>query len=156
MRLTSHADYALRILLFLAIHRGRLVATEAIARRYGSSWNHLTKIVQRLGQLGYVEVRRGRGGGLQLGREPAEINVGAVVRDFEPNLAVVDLHCRGICDFGQHREALFVTADGFITVIGYAVGDRVERAQVHVDGGIGAQVLVIQRQPHDLEVGAHV
>lgn len=90
MRLTSHADYALRILLYLAIHRDRLVSTDEVARGYAISKNHLTKIVQRLGQLGYVEVRRGRGGGLRLGRQPEDINVGAVVRDFEPTLAVVE------------------------------------------------------------------
>ena len=90
MRLTSHADYALRILLYLATHRERLVSTEEIATAYGISRNHLTKIVQRLGQGGWIEVRRGRGGGIRLGREPAEINVGEVVREFEATLAVVE------------------------------------------------------------------
>jgi Rrf2 family transcriptional regulator, nitric oxide-sensitive transcriptional repressor len=90
MRLTSHADYALRILLYLAIQRDRVVSTDEIAQGYGISKNHLTKIVGRLGHEGYIEVRRGRGGGIKLGREPREINVGAVVRAFESSLAVVE------------------------------------------------------------------
>ncbi len=83
MRLTAYTDYALRTLLYLAANREELVTIQAIADAHGIAKNHLTKVVHQLGQLGYVETVRGRNGGLRLGREPADIGIGEVVRQTE-------------------------------------------------------------------------
>ncbi len=90
MRLTVHTDYALRVLMYLALHRERLVTIREIARAYGISEHHLTKVVQGAGRLGWVETVRGRGGGLRLARLPAEISVGEVVRATEEELGLVE------------------------------------------------------------------
>lgn len=82
MRLSQHADYALRVLMFLA-STGNQSSVQNIAKTYGISHNHLMKVTQRLQALGYVDARRGRGGGIWLAKAPAEINVGQVVREFE-------------------------------------------------------------------------
>jgi Rrf2 family nitric oxide-sensitive transcriptional repressor len=83
MRLTAYTDYSLRTLIFLAMNREQLVTIQQIADAHGIAKNHLTKVVHRLGTLGYVETVRGRNGGLRLGREPADINLGEVVRHTE-------------------------------------------------------------------------
>lgn len=83
MRLTAYTDYALRTLMFLAEHRGRLVTIGEIAEVHGIAKNHLTKVVHQLGLLGYIDTVRGRNGGMQLRLEPADINIGAVVRSTE-------------------------------------------------------------------------
>lgn len=83
MRLTSYTDYALRTLMFLALNRERLVTIGDIADAHQIAKNHLTKVVHQLGTLGFVETVRGRSGGLRLGREPADIRVGDVVRQTE-------------------------------------------------------------------------
>ncbi|WP_019459254.1 Rrf2 family transcriptional regulator, partial [Roseomonas sp. B5] len=80
MRLTLHSDYALRTLIFLGLRPQRLVSIAEIAKAYRISENHLTKVVHRLGQAGFVETLRGRGGGLRLARPPEEIRIGDVVR----------------------------------------------------------------------------
>lgn len=90
MQLTLFSDYSLRILLYLSVHRGRRVALREISSAYGISQHHLVKVVQRLIEEGLVESVRGRGGGLNLAREPHEINVGAVVRMTEPHLNLVE------------------------------------------------------------------
>lgn len=82
MQLSLHTDYALRILMALAAG-GEQLSVDWIARHYGISRNHLAKVAQALHAGGYVATARGRGGGLRLARDPAAINVGAVVRDFE-------------------------------------------------------------------------
>lgn len=92
MRLTRHTDYALRALIYIGTH-----ATEAlpvriadIARRMGMSEDHLAKVVARLAQAGYLETIRGRDGGVRLAHSAEQINVGAVVRTMEENMALVE------------------------------------------------------------------
>lgn len=85
MQLTIHTDYALRTLIYLAIHANNEgpATVKDIARRYDISANHVAKVVQTLVQLGYVSSTRGRGGGLLLAKEPAAINIGTLVRQTE-------------------------------------------------------------------------
>ena len=94
MQLTQFSDYALRILVYLAAHQPkvgeRLPALADIGKAYGISYNHVSKVAQKLATLGYINSQRGRLGGVQLARPPAEINLGAVVRTTETNLALVE------------------------------------------------------------------
>src|SRR6185369_1030447 len=46
VNLTLHADYSLRILLYLSEHRDRPVSTQEISEAYGISRNHLVRVVQ--------------------------------------------------------------------------------------------------------------
>lgn len=82
MRLSLHTDYALRVLMFLAAEE-RQASVDEIARAYGISHNHLVKVARRLGELGLIDARRGRGGGISLAQAPDAINVGRVVRQME-------------------------------------------------------------------------
>lgn len=90
MRLTTYTDYALRTLMYLAVNRDRLVTIQDIADLHGIAKNHLTKVVHQLGLLGLVETIRGRNGGLRLGREPADINIGEVVRSTETDFFMAE------------------------------------------------------------------
>ena len=90
MQLTLFSDYSLRVLLYLTMHRDRRVALSEISAAYGISQHHLVKVVQRLIGEGLIESARGRGGGLRIGREPAEINVADVVRLTEPHMNLVE------------------------------------------------------------------
>ena len=90
MRLTTYTDYALRTLLHLAMNREQLVTIQDIANAHNIAKNHLTKVVHQLGILGYVDSQRGRNGGLKLGREPGQINIGAVVRCTEPDFYMAE------------------------------------------------------------------
>ncbi len=90
MQLSLHADYALRVLLYLGAHPGRVVSTREISDAYGISRNHLVRVVQTLGEHGYADVVTGRFGGVSLAREPQMIRLGDLVRDAEPNLQLVE------------------------------------------------------------------
>lgn len=90
MKLTLHTDYALRMLIFLAVHEGRPSTVSDVASTYGLSRNHLLKVALNLGRLGYVKTMRGRSGGVALALAPKDINVGAVVRAMEDDFALVE------------------------------------------------------------------
>lgn len=90
MQLTQHTDYALRVLIHLACYPERHVATSEIARAYGISNHHLVKVVHRLSTGGFLDVRRGRGGGIALGRAPKDIVIGDVARASEPHFHLVE------------------------------------------------------------------
>jgi Rrf2 family transcriptional regulator, nitric oxide-sensitive transcriptional repressor len=90
MRLTSYTDYTLRTLMYLGMNRDRLVTIQDIAGLHGISKNHLMKVVHQLGLSGMVETVRGRNGGLKLKKEPAEINIGEVVRNTETDFFMAE------------------------------------------------------------------
>lgn len=87
MRLTSFSDYALRLLIYAARHPGRLVTIEEAAAAYDISRSHLTKVANVLTRAGFLTAVRGRSGGLELGRDPAALTLGAVLRVTEPDMA---------------------------------------------------------------------
>ncbi len=88
MRLTRYTDYSLRVLMYLAARPDGLARIGEISAAYGISQNHLMKVVQDLVRLGFVTSVRGRNGGIRLARDPAEINIGAVVRATEDSFQV--------------------------------------------------------------------
>lgn len=90
MRLTRMTDYALRLLMYAAQHPDRLCTIAEIAREHDISEAHLMKVTHQLAQHGWITTVRGKGGGLRLARPPHEINLGAVVRDMEPDLELVE------------------------------------------------------------------
>lgn len=89
MRLTVYTDYALRLLMYLAVKDDGLATIAEVANSYGISKTHLMKVAHQLGQAGYVGTIRGRGGGLRLAMPVERINLGQVVRHTEPDMAVV-------------------------------------------------------------------
>ncbi len=76
MHLTRYTDYSIRVLTHLSTYSDRLSCIAEIAQAYGISQSHLTKVVQDLGQSGYVESVRGRHGGIRLRTPAADINLG--------------------------------------------------------------------------------
>lgn len=117
MRITRYTDYSLRVLMYLA-HKGETLSTIAeIAASYDISRNHLMKVVQELNSKGYLIATRGKNGGLRLKGKPEDINVGALVRETEQDLDLVE--CFGsnnqcvITPVCQLRRALAEALDAF-------------------------------------------
>ena len=129
MRLTVYSDYALRLLMYLAVKEDELATIAEIAEAYGISKNHLTKVAHELGLAGYVETVRGRGGGLRLAREREQISLGEVVRHTEPDMALVPCFAPVDDDCAIERccvlrKALQRAGDAFLAVLdGYTLAD---------------------------------
>jgi Rrf2 family nitric oxide-sensitive transcriptional repressor len=90
LQLSLHADYALRVLIYLGTNEERITRTQDISAAYGISRHHLVRVVQTLAEHGYIRVHAGRNGGIALGRPAREIRLGQVVRHSEPNLKLVE------------------------------------------------------------------
>jgi Rrf2 family transcriptional regulator, nitric oxide-sensitive transcriptional repressor len=123
VRLTVHADYALRVLMYLAVAPGRRASVREIAEAFHISQHHLSKVAQRLVRTGMLTSSSGRNGGLELAVEPREITLGAIVRAAEDDMAVVEClghtrYCRvaGVCGarsiFSDAVDAFMATLDG--------------------------------------------
>ncbi len=124
MRLTSYSDYALRMLIYVAVHPDQFVTISEIAKSYGISKNHLMKIANELAVAGVLEAVRGRNGGLRLARPAEDISIGAVVRMtesrsdlvecFDPatNTCVITRACRLKHLLAQALEAFYLHLDG--------------------------------------------
>ena len=122
MKHTSHADYALRVLMYLRVAPGRRGSVGDISLAHHVSRHHLEKVVQRLAGAGLVETTRGRGGGVRLVLDPSAITVGQVMRAMENDFAVVEClgparYCRiaGVCGarsvFARALDAYFAVLD---------------------------------------------
>jgi len=89
MRLTQFSDYSLRVLLYLGLKQDR-ATVEELARNFKISRNHLTKVVHQLGRQGYISTSKGKGGGFRLSIRPADVRIGDVVKETEPDLHLVE------------------------------------------------------------------
>ena len=98
---------------------------DEVTEAYGISRNHLAKVIHRLGLLGYLKTRRGRGGGIELARSPNTILLGKLVRELEDprplvecfdaatNTCKLDGHCRLKGVLRQAISAFYSTLDGY-------------------------------------------
>ncbi len=87
MLVSMQADYALRVLVDVAIHQvDGPVITRDIAERQAIPRVFLTKIVAQLAGHSLLRTQRGKGGGVTLAMDPAQINVLSVIETFEGHL----------------------------------------------------------------------
>ena len=140
MRLAEYTDYTLRVLMYCAARPQQLVTISELADHHGVSRNHLMKIVTDLGRLGVLETTRGRGGGLRLLKDPAQIRVGDVVRASETDFRLVECFdpatsrctltpsCRLKGAFDAALRAYFKELDGI------TLADLVEPSSVPASG----------------------
>lgn len=124
MQLDKFTDYALRILMTLAVRAPERVSTSEIAGTFGLSENHLSKVATQLVTEGFATSARGRGGGLTLARPAPEIFVGDVVRAMRRDAPVVECFgtntsclilpaCGLRGPLAQAQEAFFATLDAY-------------------------------------------
>lgn len=90
MRMSLQTDYALRMLIYLALRKEESITVSDVAAQYGLSHNHLLKVALHLRNLGLVKTTRGRSGGIRLASEPQQIGIGMLVRNMGNDFALVE------------------------------------------------------------------
>lgn len=123
MNISRLSDLALRTLMLLAVgdRDGERMTAALIATSVNASVSHVAKIVSRLVELGAIESRRGRGGGLRITDAGRQLSAGTLLRELEGPGEVVECegdqpcplagNCRLRRAFAEAREAFFATLD---------------------------------------------
>ncbi len=93
MKLTRFTDYSLRVLMHLGLQENGRVTIRDISESYSISRNHLMKVVSLLTRMGYLDARRGPGGGIALARPAIDICLADVIIDMEDDLNMVECFC---------------------------------------------------------------
>lgn len=78
---------AVHLLASLAYNRDRLLCSEEVAESIGTNPVVIRRLTARLSRAGLVSTRRGKEGGVQLARSPAEISLAEVHRALEEEAA---------------------------------------------------------------------
>jgi Rrf2 family nitric oxide-sensitive transcriptional repressor len=115
-----------------------------MAAAHRVSHTHLDKVVRRMSEAGLVTTVRGRGGGVELTRDPSTITVGQIMRAMEDDFAVVEClgparFCQvaGVCGarsiFAQALTAYFTVLDG-ATLDEIAMNDQGLRGALGLTG----------------------
>lgn len=84
MRITAFSDVCLRVLMLLtAAPDPGLITARMIAEGVGTPYNHVSKAVVKLRELGLVDAVRGRAGGVRISDAGRRATVGAVLRELD-------------------------------------------------------------------------
>ena len=83
MHVTQFSDLGLRAVMRLAAATDGRPTSKEIAAQLSVSYMHMTKVITRLAELGVIDARRGRGGGLAITELGRTAQVGWLVRRLE-------------------------------------------------------------------------
>lgn len=145
MQLTRFTDYSLRVLVYLARHPDEWVNIRQISEDHGISRNHLMKVACFLRNQGYLNSRRGPGGGIRLKQPPASIRLADVIEDAESDLVLLECMGEGGLDpsspNARLRGILTNALQAFLDALnGHTVEDLLNEKQGAPDGAPENQI----------------
>lgn len=89
MLLTRQTEYALKIILELAVHPyGEVISSKTISERQDIPEDFLKKTIHLLALGGLVSTQRGTQGGVRLAKGAAQINIADVLTAIEGPVAI--------------------------------------------------------------------
>ncbi|MDS0527756.1 Rrf2 family transcriptional regulator [Clostridium sp. SHJSY1] len=124
MNLSKFSDYAFRILIYLAENQEKLCTVEELASSLGVSEHHIKKIVHHLAKTEYITSTKGRNGGLKLGMEPKDINLGKILIITEENLNVSEC-------FSSAKHGCNYSTCKFKSILGEALNAFIDEVSKH-------------------------
>jgi len=86
MKLTKAADYALRVMLFLAMNEKKLYMRSELSELCGVPDSFLGKILQTLAKNKLLDSTKGKNGGFKLTKSPDEITLYDIVSAIDGDI----------------------------------------------------------------------
>jgi Rrf2 family nitric oxide-sensitive transcriptional repressor len=126
MKINAFADVSLRAMMVLAAAAdGELLTTQSIADAVGTPYNHVSKAMAKLRELGLIDVERGRNGGSRLSEAGRLATVGQLLRTLDTRADPADCvaaagscplinECRLRGALGRAREAFYRELDDIV------------------------------------------
>ena len=126
MKINAFADVSLRAMMVLAAAPGgALLTTQSIADAVGTPYNHVSKAMAKLRELGMIDVERGRHGGSRLSSAGQVATVGQLLRQLDTRMDPADcIATGGVCPLinecrlrgalSRAREAFYSELDGLV------------------------------------------
>ena len=90
MYLSKFIDYSFRILMYLGNNPDKLSTVDELSSILDLSTHHVKKIVYKLSKNNYISSLKGRNGGIKLGMDPKDINLGKLLEITEDNLDILE------------------------------------------------------------------
>lgn len=155
MRLTTKGRYAVTAMLDLALHQGKgPISLADISDRQGISLSYLEQLFAKLRKQGLVQSVRGPGGGYELKRDSAQINVAQVVDAVNESVDATGCQQKGNCQSGEicltHHLWMDLSGQihGFLS--GISLADLVVRNDVQMvaqrqDGRLTEELILASR-----------
>ena len=97
MYLTKFTDYSFRVLIYLAKDKNKVFIVEDLSKELKISEHHLKRIIWTLTKTDLVISMKGRVGGIKLGLDPRDINLGEVLKITEGNLNIAECFNKDNC-----------------------------------------------------------
>ncbi len=97
MQLSKFSDYAFRALIYLAHNTGRLCTVEELSEKLCTSEHHMKKVIHKLSSARYILSLKGRNGGIRLGMDPRDINLGMILQYTEENMKLFECFANDTC-----------------------------------------------------------
>jgi Rrf2 family iron-sulfur cluster assembly transcriptional regulator len=150
MRLTTKGRYAVTAMLDIALHcqRGPISVVD-IAERQGLSAAYLEQLLSKLKKSGLLTSVRGPGGGYQLDRDLASIDVSSIITSVGDGVDATRCHGSADCQDGvmclTHDlwSDLSTEIDGFLS--GISLADLVGRSEIQHVATRQDQQLILTR-----------
>jgi Rrf2 family nitric oxide-sensitive transcriptional repressor len=76
--------------MYLASCEKEICTAKEIAQCFNISQNHMVKVVHNLSKSGYVNSKKGKGGGISLAKPDCDIVIGDVIRATETSFDIVE------------------------------------------------------------------
>ena len=110
MKLSKTADYALRLISYLAEHKD-LKSTPEIGKLLHVSYNNMIKLVQKLSKVGLISTKQGKYGGIFLQRAPKDISIKEVIEAIEGPMSLSDCENPEKCHLYETCDLRFAFDD---------------------------------------------
>ncbi|TFC25570.1 Rrf2 family transcriptional regulator [Cryobacterium sp. TMT1-3] len=126
MRINAFSDVCLRVVMLLcAAPESVTFTSRVVAAEVGTPYNHVSKALLKLRELGLIEAIRGRSGGVRISALGRAVTVGSLLRqlDTRTDLAACESSngpCPLLCGCGlrgslrRARDAFYRELDGLV------------------------------------------